>query len=302
VSLVPEMAVETVNLTKKFGQQSAVASLNLQVPRGSIYGFLGPNGAGKTTTIKMLLNLVYPTAGEGKIFGLDIVSQSTRIRERVGYVSETQSMYGYMTVKEIIRFCRGLYPKWNEAVVKKYLEIFELSAGKKVRHLSKGMKTQLGLTLALGPEPDLLLLDEPTSGLDPIKTKEFLGVILAQVADTGQTVFFSSHQLHEVERIADLVGLIAGGRLKLDISMDEIKLQRKKITVVFTNEEFPPGLQGMPGILKTEKQGRGYVITIENNAEEVLQKLQSYQPADLHVYDRTLEEIFEEYAGRDACD
>lgn len=300
--MVPEMAVETINLTKKYGHHTAVDNLNLQVPRGSVYGFLGPNGAGKTTTIKMLLNLLYPSAGEGKIFGLDIVGQSTRIRERVGYVSETQGMYGYMTVHEIICFCRGLYPKWNGAVVRKYLELFELPAGKKVRHLSEGMKTQLGLTLALGPEPDLLLLDEPTGGLDPIKTKEFLGVILDQVADTGQTVFFSSHQLQEVERIADRVGLIARGRLKLDISMDEIKLQRKKIAVVFPDEELPAELQGMPGILKTEKRGRGYVITIERNAEEILYKMQSYQPADLNVFDQSLEEIFEEYAGRDTRD
>jgi len=299
---MPEMAIETINLTKQYGNHTAVDGLTLQVPRGSIFGFLGPNGAGKTTTIKMLLNLLYPTAGEGKIFGLDIVTHSMRVRERVGFVSETQGIYGYMTVEEIISFCRGLYPKWDKVVVQKYLELFELPVKRKVKELSKGMKTQLGLTLAIGSQPELLILDEPTSGLDPIKTKEFLGVILEQVVDTGQTVFFSSHQLHEVERIADRVGFISGGKLKLQKAMDEIKMHWKKIVVVFPDENLPANLQGVPGILKTEKQGRGFVIKVENNLGEILQKLQGNNPADMHVYDQTLEEIFEEYAGRGTND
>lgn len=299
---MPELAIETINLTKQYGNQSAVYNLQLEVPQGSVFGFLGPNGAGKTTTIKMLLNLLYPTSGAGKILGLDIVTQSMRIRERVGYVSENQGMYRYMKVGEIINFCRGLYPKWDEAVVKKYLELFELPTGKKVKELSKGMKTQLGLTLALGSRPDLLILDEPTSGLDPIRTKEFLSVILEQVVDTGQTVFFSSHQLHEVERIADRVGLIAGGRLQFNKSMDDIKLKCKKIAVIFPEEKLPPETQGMPGIVKTVKQGRGFMLFIEDNLSDILHRLQQFNPADMQVYDQTLEDVFENYAGRSGHD
>lgn len=140
--------------------------------------------------------LAIETRGLTKTFG-GVAAESLEIRKRVGYVSENQIMYDCMQVGEIIDFSRALYPRWNTGTVNKYLDIFELPRGKRVKQLSKGMRTQLALVLALGPEPDLLIMDEPTNGLDPIKRKEFLTTVLAEISLTGQTVFMSSHQLSE---------------------------------------------------------------------------------------------------------
>ncbi|MDN5294171.1 MAG: type transport system ATP-binding protein [Eubacteriales bacterium] len=290
-----DFAIETWGLTKVFGQVAAVKELDLRVPKGSIYGFLGPNGAGKTTTIKMLLGLLQPTGGGIRVLGLDPKKESLEILMRTGYVAETQNMYGYMTVKEIIDFCKALYPRWEDGTVKKYLDLFELPTGKKVKALSKGMKNQLALALALGSGPDLLILDEPTSGLDPQKIKDFLTVIVEQVAETGQTVFFSSHQLYEVERIADWVGMIVQGRLVFSSSMDDLKARHKKIKVMLAGESLPQELTNRPEIIKIELQGRGYVLTVSGNIDRIIALLNSLNPSLLEVFPETLEEIFLAY-------
>lgn len=245
-------AIELENLSKKFGDNKAVDNLSLQVPAGSIFGFLGPNGAGKTTTVKMMLGLVRPDGGQGFVLGRDIVRESEAIRSKTGYVAEIQEMYRYMTVQEIIGFCKPFYTGWNDQLVKRYLEFFQLPSRKKIKNLSKGMKTQLALILAMAPEPELLVLDEPTSGLDTINRQEFLRIILEEIALQGRTVFLSSHLLHDVERVADRVAIIKHGKL-IDIrSIDELKTVVKKIRVVFQRRcllSFSPGQasEAIPG-------------------------------------------------------
>ncbi len=295
--MTSETAIRTNDLTKMFDDALAVNALNLEVRRGSIYGFLGPNGAGKTTTIKMLLNLLFPTSGGGQVLGCDIVTESRQVRERVGYVAEEPVMYEYMKVSEIINFCRDTYPAWDMKVVGRYLDLFGLPAGKKVRELSRGMKNQLALTLALGSGPDLLILDEPTGGLDPLKIRDFFRTILEQVAETGQTVFFSSHQLHEVERIADTVGIIHQGKLVFHKSLDEIKTNLKTIRVVFEAENDLAELAKRPGVAALAKQGRGWIIECENCLDEIKAKLNELKPVDLEIIDVGLEDIFIRYTG-----
>src|SRR3712207_4623194 len=164
-----ELAIETKALVKRYGGVEAVGGLDLAVPRGSIYGFLGRNGAGKSTTIKMLLGMARPTAGEGSILGESITDAgaSVEIRRRTGFVSEDKGLYDYMTVGQMIEFARPFFPAWRRDLEEKYLRLFELPEGRKVRALSKGMRTKLALLLALARGAELLVLDEPTEGLDP---------------------------------------------------------------------------------------------------------------------------------------
>lgn len=289
-------AIETENLTKTFNSFAAVDSLNLKVSEGSIFGFLGPNGSGKTTTIRMLLGATRPSSGGGRVLGWDIVRDSVKIRLNTGYMPEIPEMYGYMSVEELIRFCRGFYRRWNDGVVKKYREMFNLSLQNKVNSLSRGMKAQLALILALAPDPQLLILDEPTSGLDPIKRIQFLNIIIKEIAATGKTVFFSSHQLSDVERIADKVAFIKNGRLIKTASMDELKTQEKKIRVVF--QVTPPAdLLHLEGIKKVEREGKGYLISLDDNFQEVLKACQRVPHFLLEVIEPNLEELFIEYLG-----
>jgi ABC-2 type transport system ATP-binding protein len=284
-------AVELDGLHKTFAEKTAVDRLSVNISEGSIFGFLGPNGAGKTTTIKMMLGLLKPDGGRGSIFGMNIIDDSVKIRQRIGYVAETQNMYGYMTVTEIISFCRSFYPQWNHKTVEKYLDMFHLPHKEKIKNFSKGMKTQLALVLALAPDPELLILDEPTSGLDALSRQEFLRIIIEELSVQGRTVFFSSHQFHDVERVADQVGIINQGRLIEVRQMDELKNTVKKIRVVFQRE--PDGdFFSQPGIVKVEKQGSAYLIAVENNLAEIISEIKQHPHFTLDIIDQNLEEIF----------
>lgn len=294
-----DMAIVTHQLSKSYRDKAAVNNLELNVPRGSIYGFVGRNGAGKTTTIKLLLNLVHPTAGQGTVLGYDMVQQTMEVRSRVGYVSEEPTIYPYLRVREVVEFCRDTYERWDMNLTNKYLELFELAPNKRVRELSKGMKNQLALVVALGARPELLILDEPTSGLDPVKTRDFLNAILEQVADTGQTVFFSSHQLHEVERIADTVGIIHQGHMVFQKGLDEVKSQLKRVRVVFPGEHLVEDFAAWPGVSQVERQGRGYILHCIEGWADIQARLTALQPTDLEVLDVSLEELFMEYTGGD---
>lgn len=300
--MMTDTAIQTTGLTKIYKDTLAVNALDLTVRRGSVYGFLGLNGAGKTTTIKMLLNLTYPTSGQGQVLGHDIVAESLQVREKVGYVAEEPNMYEYMKVSEIVDFCRNTYPNWDMKVVGQYLDLFELPVGKKVKELSKGMKNQLALVVALGPKPDLLILDEPTGGLDPVKTRDFFRVILEQVAETGQTVFFSSHHLYEVERVADTVGILHKGTLVFSKGIDDIKSNLKRIRVVFPEETAVKGLEKLPGVTSVTNQGRGYIIDCDSYPEETAASLKDLRPVDMEIIDVGLEDVFMRYTGGGAND
>lgn len=295
--MVNDQAIITSGLTKMYKDSLAVNALDMSVEKGTIFGFLGLNGAGKTTTIKMLLNLVYPTSGNGTVLGLDIVKQSLQVREKVGYVPEEPVIYEYMKVSEVIDFCKNTYKNWDMKVVGQYLDLFGLSVGKRVKELSKGMKNQLALTIALGSRPEVLILDEPTQGLDPMKTRDFFRVVLDQVAETGQTVFFSSHNLYEVERVADAVGIIHNGKLVFTKDLNEIKTNLKRVRVVFKDEAKLDRISDIPGVVSVMAQGRGYLIECESQTEKVVETLKHMAPLDIEVINMGLEDIFVKYTG-----
>jgi ABC-2 type transport system ATP-binding protein len=217
----PAIAVE--GLSKRFGRRLAVDNLTFDVPEGSVCGFLGRNGAGKSTAIRMMMNLLDPTAGRVTLLGLDSRRDHHELMRRVGYVSESPVLYEWMKVKELARFTADFYPHWNHRRVDELFDRFAIDREQKVRHLSRGTQAQLALALALGGDPELLILDEPATGLDVLVRRDFLDSIIQLIQQEGRTVLFSSHLLHEVERVADQVVIIDSGRLVHAGSIEALK-------------------------------------------------------------------------------
>jgi ABC-2 type transport system ATP-binding protein len=288
-----DLAIETSELTKKFGSVVALNGLDLRVPHGSVFGFLGRNGAGKTTMIKMLLGLLSPTSGTVRVLGMEPRKDDMAIKRQVGYVAEDQSMYGWMKVKEIIKFTSGFYSNWDAGFASDFCRRFELDPKAKVKSLSKGQQMRLALTLALSFHPRLLILDDPTMGLDPITRKEFLNDIILSIHEEGRTVFFSTHILSELERVADSIAIIDRGKLKVAGEIDALKSSMKIVRMTFDNSP-PPSIHA-DGILRVQTNGRDCVVTLTNFTEDKLRQLeQRYAPTHIEASNLSLDEIFTE--------
>lgn len=216
-------AIETQGLTKTYRSLAAVKNLQVSVPVGSVFGFLGRNGAGKTTTIKMLLGLARPTSGTARVLGLDIHKDSVAILERTAFVGEHKTLYDTMTPTELVRFTRAFYPRWSDASVERCARKMEIPMNQRFAKLSKGTRAKVWLLLALAQNADLMVLDEPTAGLDPVVKDEFLKMLVEEHAAEGRTVFFSSHDLSEIEQVADRVGIINAGSLLLDAQLEDLR-------------------------------------------------------------------------------
>ena len=219
----PEVVLRTHGLTRSFGAVRAVEGLDLTVHAGEIYGFLGVNGAGKTTTIRMLMGIIKPDAGSIELLGQRTRRATIRQKQRIGYVSQEQPFYPWMTCRALGRFVGGLYPTWDAAEFDRLLRVFELPPARKVSQLSGGMKVKLALALALASHPALLILDEPTSGLDPVARREFIEMIHRQARQHRRTTLFSSHLVDEVERVADRVGVIHCGRMRYEGDLETLR-------------------------------------------------------------------------------
>lgn len=293
-------AVEISNLVVNYGAHRAVDGLTMTVPQGSIFGFLGPNGAGKTTTIKALLGLRPLDGGSARVLGYDAARASLEVRARVGYVSEVNSLYDYLTIPQICAFCRATSRRWNQQIVDRYIGVFRLPAEAKVGRLSKGMKSQLALALALGSSPDLLILDEPTAGLDPVARHEFLNKLVAEIAAEGKTIFFSSHILSEVEAVADWVGIIRRGKLVVSDELDHLKQTQKVLKLTYA--ELPPpaeleALRGLPTVMSLAQEGRSVRLLTHGDVQALTQTIQArpYALRDVDTVDLNLEDLFLEY-------
>lgn len=293
-----EAAVVCERLTKHYGAKVAVDDLDWIVPQGSVTGLVGPNGAGKSTTLKMLIGLVHPTAGRARVLGLDVAQHGLAIRERTGYMAEEDALFRWMTAEDALTFSRMLYPTWSDELARETLDLFGLPTNVPVSNMSKGMKRQLALTLTVAQRPDLLILDEPTSGLDPERRRDFLTVILKSVAREGVTVIMSSHQLHEIERVADRVAFMRDGRIVRESDLDALKEASRRIRVVFQGEP-PSDLASWQGIERVEVDGRLHLLHVSGNADALVARLQTYNPFVVEVLEQNLEDLYFETAGRE---
>lgn len=210
------------DITRRFGRIEALRGLNMVVPEGSVYGFLGNNGAGKTTAIHTLLGLIPATTGQGRVLGMDIRRQGPEIRRSVGFFAERDEPYDWMPVGLLLRMAGHTFPAWDANLAEQLRDRFDLDPRKKIKELSKGMVAKAKLVVALSHRPALLVLDEPTSGLDPNSRYDLLDTIRQQSRESGVTILFSSHNLDEVERIANHVGIVHQGVMRLETSLGHI--------------------------------------------------------------------------------
>ncbi|MGL4593321.1 MAG: ABC transporter ATP-binding protein [Thermoguttaceae bacterium] len=282
------------NVSKRFGHNIALNNVSFEVEPGTVFALLGENGAGKTTSIRIMLGLVDPDRGESHVLGLDSVRDDLAIRRKIGYVPEQPVLYDWMTVAEIGRFAAAFYPSgfWNEYC--RQVEMYKLPFGTKIRALSKGMKAQVSLSLALANDPELLILDEPTSGLDPLVRRDFLESMVERAA-TGKSVFLSSHQMNEVERVADTVAIMKKSELRVVESLEHLKQTTQVITATLKNEDSP-FVAPFGEIVSEKRSGRDVQSLGRNLSKDAAAIIASQEAVVRHeIKTPSLEEIFVAY-------
>ena len=286
------LAIETIDLWKRYADVEALRGLDLQVPAGSICGFLGRNGAGKTTAIKVLLGMARPTRGEARLLGRPAgdAAALAEARRLVGFVSDEKDLYDFMTVEEMIAFTRPFFPRWRADLEHKYRHRFALPLDRNIKDLSRGTRTKLALLLALCRGAELLILDEPTSGLDPAMAEDVLQALVGHVAGEEMTVFFSSHQIAEVDQIADHIAIIDRGRTVAAGALDDLRERYQRVLLVFDGQAPAVQLRS-PGVLRATRDGR--VLTVlTREREPLMTEAKALSPASIEVSPVTLKEIF----------
>jgi ABC-2 type transport system ATP-binding protein len=289
-----DCAISLEHVTRHFGSTTAVDDLSLRVEKGKVFGFIGLNGAGKSTAIRMMVGLLKPHRGEISVACCRIPTERNQMKAKVGYVPDRCNVYSWMRVAEAIDFCRTFYPKWDDARIARLVKMFDLDVKKRVKHLSKGMAAKLSLLLALGHDPEVLILDEPMSGLDPLVREEFLEGLIAAVAQREQTLFFSSHTLADVQRLADTVGLMHEGKLLLHSPIDELLENTKRVRAVLSDIGGVASLP--PGVLYQKTEGREWTLTLSNFSTDQLEFLREQNAIEhLDVMDMSLDDVFKDY-------
>jgi ABC-2 type transport system ATP-binding protein len=288
-----ESIIATHRLTKYYGRRRAVDTLDLRVPQGSVYGLLGRNGAGKSTAIKMLLGMVHPDYGRAELFGEDARQLRPETRAKIAYLAEGHPLYRWMSVGEAVRFARAFYPRWNGPLVEQILDHFELSPRAKLRRLSHGQRAQVSLALAVAADPELLILDDPTIGLDTVVRRDFLESLIQIIQRRGRTILFSSHILGDVERVADRIGVLVDGVLRVDCPTDHFKETLRKVVLEFDRE--PPQFPAMTGLVSDRQVGRARELIIVGYGEEHRRAAEALGPRAIDVFELNLEDAFIEY-------
>jgi len=289
-----DAVIETVGLSKRYGNVHALQGLDLRVPAGSIYGFLGRNGAGKTTTIKVLMGMARPSAGQGTVLGhrLGDAREAVAMRRRTGHVGEDRTAWPMLTAEEVIAISRPLFPAWQREVEQRCLDDFEIPRRQRVGRFSKGTRTAFALLLALARGPDLLLLDEPTEGLDPTLTERALQALVRAVADRPTlTIFFSSHRLADVEQIADHIGILDRGRLVFAESVDELKASYRRVVAVFDGDP-PEALPRAEGVRQARAEGRMLSLLVSGEVEAIVARAREQHAREIEVTAVSLKDIF----------
>jgi ABC-2 type transport system ATP-binding protein len=286
-------AIVTSRLTKYYGHRRVVDNLNLSIPKGTVYGFLGRNGAGKSTTIKMLVGMVHPDSGSAHILGDDCERLAPQTRARVAYMAEGHPLYAGMTIRQIVDFTRPFYDNWNSELLEQVLDHFGLSRKARLGKLSRGQQAQVSLALAIAPDPELLILDDPTLGLDTIVRRDFLESMIGIIQRRGRTILFSSHILGDVERVADRIGIMVDGVLRVDCPVEMFKTQVRKVLIEFGRQ--PPAFPGCEGLVSAQVVGTRLELVLVGLRREQQAAIESLGPLSVEVVELNLEDAFIEY-------
>lgn len=291
--------VHTEGLTKFYGKQRGVVDLDIDVQEGEVFGYLGPNGAGKTTTIRMLLDFIRPTRGTAAVFGLDARKQSREIRQSVGYLSGELALYGNLTGEELLLYARNLRDGVDEGFVQELADRLECNLSQPIHSLSHGNKQKIGLIQAFMHKPNLLILDEPTQGLDPLMQHEFYKLI-EEVKAEGRTVFLSSHNLPEVERVCDRVGIIRDGLLVAVEIVDALKARAlRRLEVQFAAPVAHASFDGVAGVRDLTMENGVLRCTVVGTMDAVIKAAARFEVVNVVSHEPSLEEIFLAYYGED---
>lgn len=285
-------AIEIKNLKKYFGKKKAVDNIDLEINEGEIFGFLGPNGAGKTTTIRCMMDFLKPTDGSISILGLDSQKDSVNLKNKIGYLTSDIRLYDNWSGKDHLDFIQKFRGK--SKILPSLIKRFDYNPKVKVKQLSTGNKQKLGLIMALMNEPKILILDEPTRGLDPILQNSFYETLL-EFKEKGATVFFSSHNLSEVDKVCQKVAIIKSGKIVANESIESLKQKSIHMVYAYFNQEFKKSDFNFDGVEVVEKLKDGLVLKVKGNLDNLVKKLAHYKLKDLEISHANLEDIFLNY-------
>jgi ABC-2 type transport system ATP-binding protein len=297
-----ETVLETEALTKYYGSRLALDHLSLKIPRGCICGFVGRNGAGKTTAIKLMLGLLKPTTGSSKLLGCDSQQLTPAIRQRIGYVTEGHRLFDWMTIDDLEHFQKAFFPgQWDNELFADMIEYFALPKRKKIKHFSNGERAQVSLALALAPNPELLITDDPTLGLDTAIRRQFLQGMIELITRQGRTVFFSSHILGDVERVADRIVVIDKGVLRANCSLEQFRHAVKKVRAEFADTvPTDADIDGLLHLRRSEKELE--LVLVGTSDEKIAEWVKSTRPRSYEVVGMNLEDQFIEFTAPPAHD
>lgn len=285
--------IKIKNLSKYYGNIMGVKDINLTINQGEIFGFIGPNGAGKSTTIRAMLNFLFPTSGKIEIFGLDSVEDSNLIKEKVGYVPSEVNYYDYMKVRDLFNFNKSLYPNVTQKEIDRLCKLFDLNQNRKINKLSFGNKKKVAIIQALMFNPQLLIFDEPTNGLDPLIQNKLFDELLTRQKQ-GVTIFLSSHNLREVEKYCDRVGIVRNGKI-IDVKkIDQLNNKNIKKVVIKLMKKINLSLEGISDLIYKNKE---LSFKYKGEISKLLNALSEVEVLDINIIPLSLEEDFLDYYG-----
>jgi ABC-2 type transport system ATP-binding protein len=292
-----EAVIQTHGLTRYFGGKCAVDSVSFSVPRGSVFAFIGRNGAGKTTTIRMILGLLEPTRGTASILGYESMTLPPEARARIGYMAEGHPVYAWMRVGQYASFQRGFYDHWNQQIFASVIDYFAISQRTKAGHLSHGQRAGLHLAMTLAIEPEILMLDDPATGLDPSARRSLLEAMIYFTRSRERTIFFSTHLLDDVERVADHVAVLDYSVLRVCCSADTFRERVRRLVARFPGEP-PRKLPPIPGLLRATRVDNELSLIVANPHSRTERELESLGALAVDEQPLSLEDALIAHVGR----
>jgi ABC-2 type transport system ATP-binding protein len=285
--------IVTDRLTKYYGGTRVVNGLNLTIKEGSVYALLGRNGAGKSTTIKMLMGLVHPDFGSATVLGEAAHHMSPETRAQISWVGEGHPLYKWMTIDGAIRFAKPFYPVWHDDLVEQVIDHFKLPRKRRLYRLSNGQRAQVSLALAVASDPKLLILDDPTIGLDTVVRRDFLESMIQIIQQKGRTIVFSSHILSDVDRVADHIGIMLDGVLRVDAPTERFRDALRKVVVELSGPLPKP--PECPGLASWHQNGNRLELVFVDFGETHQSYVDSLLPSSQDILELNLEDAFVEY-------